>query len=283
MLVLLVLVAVVLPRCARLARPPPAPVIVGGSGGSAPLEPIGPVTESPHVALGVPTDADSSDDVLLDERQFVVSYNPRRRDPNWVAWRLDPSYLGHVPRRDDFRPDESLPVTVYRVSSHDYARSGYDRGHLCPSADRDRDRDMNAVTFLMTNVVPQLHELNAGPWEKLEEYERHRASEPGAELYIVAGGVFHDPAPTIGHGTAVPSATYKIIVVGAQGGTARDLDDSTEVIAVMMPNREGVGRNEWTDFVVSVDQIEEATGYDFLSRVPAPVQQLLESKTVRTP
>jgi endonuclease G len=282
-LVLLVLVAVVLPRCARLAGPPRAPATSGGSGGFAPSEPVGSVAESPHVALGVPTDADSSDDVLLDERQFVVSYSPRRRDPNWVAWRLDSSYLGHVPRRDDFRPDESLPVTAYRVTSHDYARSGYDRGHLCPSADRDRDRDMNAVTFLMTNVVPQLHELNAGPWEKLEEYERRRASEPGAELSIVAGGVFRDPAPTIGHGTAVPSATYKIIVVAAQGQTARDLDDATEVIAVIMPNREGVGGSNWTDFVVSVDQIEEATGYDFLSRVPAPVQRLLEAKTARVP
>jgi endonuclease G len=78
-----------------------------------------------------------SDDVLLDEHEYVVSYNPKKLDPNWSAWRLDRSYLGHVHRRDNFRADDSLPVNVYRVTPHDYLHSGYDRGHLCPSADRE--------------------------------------------------------------------------------------------------------------------------------------------------
>src|SRR5262249_52031531 len=140
---------------------------------------------SPHLALGVPTDADSSDDLILDERDFVVSWSARRLDPNWVAWQLDRRYLGRVPRKNDFRPDEGLPFGVPRVSPHDYQHSGYDRGHMCPSADRDATEEMNSLTFLMTNMVPQLHELNAGPWEKLERHERELAERQGAELYIV--------------------------------------------------------------------------------------------------
>lgn len=230
------------------------------------------------MALGLPTDSDPSDDLLLDEREFVLSYNPARLDPNWVAWRLDARYLGHVHRKDDFRADGLLPATVRHVTPHDYARSGYDRGHLCPSADRDATEEMNSATFLMTNMVPQLHELNAGPWEKLEAHERDLAETPGAELYIVAGGVFDDDCPTIGVGVAVPNATYKIIVVLGAGQTPTDVSTATDVIAVVIPNEPGVGAHAWSDFLVSVDEIEQRTGYDFLPRLPDSVERVLEAR-----
>jgi DNA/RNA endonuclease G (NUC1) len=145
-----------------------------------------------HLALGIPRDADPSDDYLLDERSYVVSYSAHKREPNWVAWRLDSSYLGHVKRRNDFRPDSLLPAELYHVNESDYLHSGYDRGHMCPSADRSDSTADNSLTFLFTNMEPQLHELNAGPWEKFEQYERQRA-ERGEILYIVAGGVFSAP------------------------------------------------------------------------------------------
>ncbi len=126
-------------------------------------------------------------------------------------------------------------------------------------------------------MEPQLHELNAGPWERLEEYERQRA-ERGAVLYIVAGGVFSAPFPTIGQGVAVPAANFKIVVVLGDGQKATDVADTTEVIAVLMPNERGVGEHAWTDFLTSVDAVEQATGYDFLDAVPEPVQRVIEAQ-----
>lgn len=246
---------------------------------AGPTKPQGPFSSNPNVALGVPVDRDPSDDILLDEHQYVVSYNPKRLDPNWSAWRLDRSDFGHIRRRDNFRPDHSLPAGIYQVTTHDYSHSGYDRGHLCPSADRDATRDMNSLTFLMTNMVPQLHELNAGPWEKLEAHERELARRSGAEVYIVAGPVFGPAPKRIGrHGIAVPRATWKIIVPLQAGQTARDVTDSTQVIAVIMPNTRGVGRHAWTDYLTSVDEIEKETGYDFLDRVPEQVQRVIEAR-----
>ena len=148
------------------------------------------VGASIHVALGIPTDSDPSDDYLIDHGIYVVSYNPRKNVPNWVAWALDRSFLGHVRRKNDFRPDPLLPADFYHVIPQDYHDSGYDRGHLCPSADRQDSPSDNSLTFLMTNIQPQLHELNEGPWEKLEEYERELARRRDAELFIVAGGIF---------------------------------------------------------------------------------------------
>lgn len=236
------------------------------------------LVSSPHLALGIPTDADPSDDLLLDEHEFVVSYNPKRLNPNWVSWRLDRSHLGNVRRKNNFRADESLPVNVYHVTPRDYVRSGFDRGHLCPSADRTVASEANSITFLMTNMVPQAHELNAGPWEKLEEHERDLVERPDAAVFIVAGPVFDVDPPKIGNGVAVPRALFKIIVVLKSGQTANDVAESTEVIAAVMPNERGVGRRQWTDFVMSVDEVESETQYDFLSAVPDAVQNVIEAR-----
>jgi endonuclease G len=240
--------------------------------------PGGTGSSSPHVALGIPVDRDPSDDLIVDERDFVLSFNTRRLDPNWVAWQLDARYLGHARRKDDFRPDESLPFGATRVTPHDYLHSGYDRGHLCPSADRNATEEMNSLTFLMTNMVPQVHELNAGPWEKLEEHERALAAKPGAELYIAAGPIFDAQPRTIGRGVAVPRATYKIIVVLATGQAATSVTPSTEILSVVIPNEPNVAGRAWTEFTTSVDDVETQSGYDFLSAIPDDVEAVIESR-----
>jgi endonuclease G len=234
--------------------------------------------DSVHLTLGIPIDADASDDYLLDEGSFVLSYNRPRNVANWVAWRLDASFLGHLKRRNDFRPDAQLPSDFYAVTERDYRRSGYERGHLCPSADREDSPDDNSRTFVFTNIVPQVHELNSGPWEELEKLERQRASAPGAALYIVAGGIFREPCLRIGGGVAVPVATYKIVAVLRDGQTAADLTPESELYAFSMPNERWVAGHDPREFTSSVDEIEKLTGYDFLTRVPDAVEAALEAR-----
>jgi len=235
------------------------------------------VSSSVHVALGVPRAGDPSDEYFLDERSFVLSYSPEKRLANWVAWQLARKHLGQVRRKDDFRADLGLPARFYRVKESDYLHSGYDRGHLCPSADRQDSAEDNSRTFLFTNIEPQLHELNAGPWEQLESYARSRV-QGGALLYIVAGGLFSAPYPTIGNGVAVPAANFKIIVVLEPGQGPSEVDENTELLAVLMPNQRGVGDHEWTEYVTTVDAIEQASGYDFLNAVPERVQRVIEAR-----
>jgi len=238
------------------------------------------VSSSVHVALGTPRDGDPADEFFIDQQVFVLSYSPQKRVANWVAWQLEGAHLGHVGRRRDFRSDLALPARFYRVQDSDYQRSGYDRGHLCPSADRQDSVQNNARTFLFTNVAPQLHELNAGPWEQLEHWARQRA-KGGAVLYVVAGSVFSAPFSTIGNGVAVPAANFKIIVVLSPGQGARDVNDHTEVVAALMPNQREVGGHAWTEYLTSVDAIERASGYDFLNAVPERVQRVIEARTAR--
>jgi len=250
---------------------------------SSAIPDAGGIASSVHVALGIPTDADPADDYLMDKGSYVLSYNAARRVANWVSWYLNRSLLGSAHRRDKFLADDSLPPGFVRVSAHDYARSGYDRGHLCPSADRsDSDAD-NATTFLMTNMQPQLHELNDGPWKDVEEHERVLARQ-GKDVFIIAGGVFGASPRTIGpSNVAVPDASYKIIVSLDAGQRAADVTTATAVLAVIMPNQPGVSKKPWQQYAVSVDDVERATGYDYLSRVATAVQQVIEARVTLGP
>ena len=241
-----------------------------------------PFAGSVHVRMGVPRDADPSDDVLLDRGAYVMSYNPSRGVANWVAWELDAHWMGSVKRKDQFRPDEGLPPALYRVTPKDYARSGFDRGHMCPSADRSSREEDNAQTFLMTNMQPQLHELNAGPWEELEAYARELARAQ-KDVYLVAGGIFAKEPRTIGHGVAVPDESFKVLVAVDHGGGPEAVGRATPLFAVRMPNAAGARDKPWRAYVVPVDAVEAATGYDFLARISQPLQDELEARAATPP
>ncbi len=239
---------------------------------------------SVHLALGAPTPGDGPDDHLMIKPQYALSYNRARNGANWVSWELDASSFGGEPRhKGKFLPDESLPAGWYRVRHEDYTGSDYDRGHLVRSEDRTRSREDNTATFLLTNVLPQRHDLNAGPWLRLEDYCDTLARRGGRALFITAGGIFGAHPATIGHGVAVPEAFFKIVVVLGRGQGAGDAGASTRVIAVIMPNAEGILDRPWGPYRTSVAEIERRTGYHFLDRIPEPTRSALEARVDEGP
>jgi endonuclease G len=236
-----------------------------------------------NVELGTPTDSDPSDDVILDHTYYVVSYNPTTYDPNWVAWHLSTDDVGSTARQDNFAADSLLPSMYYRVKATDYQGSGYDRGHMSPSADNTASVMQNSASFIMTNMLPQYHELNAGPWAVLETFERGLALTNQKQVYIFAGPIF-DAAPTkIGPGVAVPKSCFKILIALDAGQGPCDLTLNTPIYAVIMPNEKSTSGTAWGDYTTSIDAIEAATGYDFLSSVPLNVQTAIESRVTKAP
>lgn len=237
-----------------------------------------------NVALGMPSDASETtpEDYLIARPQYVLSYNRRRGIPNWVAWHLEAADLGPAPR-SDFEPDTSLPAGFPRVTPKDYRDSGYGRGHMCPSGDRTATRDDNRATFLMTNVLPQAEDNNAGPWNDLEIACRELAVS-GHELYIVAGGSGPFTQLSTGRQIFRPEAVWKVVLVldAGEDDLAR-VDPSVRVIAVSIPNRNGIRETDWHTYATTVDAIEEATGLDLLPDLPDDVESALESRIDRLP
>jgi endonuclease G len=236
-----------------------------------------------HVALGIPKDSDDADDIVLDRDVYMVSFNPRLRVANWVAWHLDGGDLGEVERGDSFRIDRELPVGVGGASPDEYTGSGYDKGHLCPSADRTRDESGNRATFLTSNMHAQRPELNRTTWKALEMYERELVIHEHKELYVIAGGLFSDAPSIIGRGVAVPMAEYKIVVELDAGDDINDVTMETPVVAVIMPNDASVKQKPWTAYITSVDEVERRSGYDFLARLPDEIENALEGRVAAPP
>lgn len=214
--------------------------------------------------------------------QYALSYNSKRNIPNWVSWELNAGWFGSVPRhKGKFLTDRDLPQGFYRVEHDDYTGSGYDRGHMVRSEERTRTSDDNRTTFFMTNILPQYHDLNAGPWLRLEEHCEKLSKRENKQLYVMAGGIFSSSkrsAKVIGKDVAVPDKFFKIVVILESGQGASDVQSSTPVIAVIMPNETGIQDTGWESYRVTIDEIEKRSGYDFLTAIPKSVQSALEAR-----
>ncbi len=248
-----------------------------------------PVTynENESLYLGNPSNAVTNENnfsnYLLDEGYYALSYHRDRGIANWVSWHVQQSDIGAAPRQDDFRANPRLPASWYKPDNFSYSGFGFDRGHICPSSDRTSTIQANSSTFLMTNMIPQAPVNNQVVWANLESYCRTLVDQ-GNELYIIAGGTGaggtgnNGFASTIDNGRiTVPSHVWKTILVLPQGSSdSSRIDERTRVISVLIPNENTVSNN-WRTYRVSVNDLETLTGYDFFSKVPQVIQNVIEA------
>lgn len=246
-------------------------------------------TRDNNMALGNPSGAVAStvypNNYLMVKPQYALSYNNSKLTCNWVSWHLSSAWLGSAPRQNDFRADNTLPSSWVWVGGTDYSGSGFDRGHMCPSADRTGSIIDNSSTFLMTNMVPQAPNNNRITWAKLEDYCR-KLIDAGNELYIISGPWGKGGTGSAGYKTTistknitVPAYVWKVIVVLPVGSNdVSRISTSTRVIAVWMPNTQTVSNQSWGYYRTTVDYIESQTGYNFLSNVSSSIQSVIESR-----
>jgi endonuclease G len=238
-------------------------------------------TSSIHLTMGNPSNAVADvaafDNYLIVRNQYALSYHRDRGIPNWVSWRLAKSDLGDTPRyTGQFITDTTLPDGWYRVRHADYTLSGYDRGHMVPSADRTDTAENNRATFILTNVLPQAPENNQQPWAQLESLARDLARIDN-ELYIIAGS--YGSRGTLADGRlTIPEITWKVIMVlpDLDGDDVARVDADTQVFGVWMPNDARVVQRNWDDYALSVRCIEQRTGLNFFAEVDPALQDLIE-------
>lgn len=120
-----------------------------------------------------PMRADENDSLIrLQKTRFLVYYNIDKNCPALVCWSLTKSDLGHYrrPTSQSFMTDPACPKP--RAKSRDFTRTGFQRGHLCPSADRSANVECMRATFVMSNVAPMYPELNMQGFAQAEEHSR---------------------------------------------------------------------------------------------------------------
>ena len=205
----------------------------------------------------------TSNDIYNNEA-YSFSYKEDFEQAEWVAYELNKEDMSSVEyERPYFNQDKS--VKTKSADWRNYKNSRYNKGHLCPAADRKGSYEMYQMTFLTSNASPQLYDFNAGIWNRLEQKVRYW-SERYDGVYVITGGVLENGLKTIGtEKVAVPNYFYKIILT----------KDKTNMIGFLVPHKDS--NKPLYDFVIPVDEIEKVTGIDFFSALPDDVENKLEA------
>lgn len=211
---------------------------------------------------------------VLKNHAYIVGYSDALGDPLWVAYHVqDMAKLPTPPRRPEkFEMDRR---TAARIEPGDYTGSGYDRGHMAPNyaiathfgAAAQRE------TFLMSNITPQRHALNAGLWADLEMKIATAYPARYGEVWVFAGPVFGAKPAHLRGGVAVPEAFFMIVVDENEG--------KLRTLALIVP--QDVPANTSPDrYLTTIDEIQRRTGLDFLSDLEDTAERAVEQARAKS-
>ncbi len=203
---------------------------------------------------------------IIHHEGYSLSYSETHEQAEWVAYELKKSHLSSTNyKRPYFEIDEAVKTGA--ASWRNYKNSGYDRGHLCPAADRRYSKLAHDETFLTSNISPQEHQFNSGIWNTLEQKVRYWASKYDG-VFVVTGGVLKGNMKTIGaEHVAVPNQFYKVLIDNNSG--------KTKMIAFLMLHEDS--NKPLYEFVVPVDEVEAITGIDFFPELEDSLENKLEA------
>ncbi len=221
------------------------------------------------LAKGLPK-LEAGDEVITHPGHVLV-YSEKHEVPKWTAHIATPDLItGNLARIDSFLPDPQVKTgTAVTV---DYWNSGYDRGHMVPSADMRWNMDALKGTYLYSNVSPQVPELNRGAWAELEDWGRRYVNFSKRRLFVVTGPVLRDGLPKMqnpGHQNevSIPELFWKVIA---------DLDAADpQAIAFVMRN--AVQEYPPISYAVPVDSVEALTGLDFFPTLDDATEARIEA------
>ena len=198
---------------------------------------------------------------------YAFQYSEKHEQAFWVGYELTKKETEKAfERTDEFIPDPAVSTGTATVA--DYAKSGYDRGHLAPAADMGWSQQAMAESFYFSNMSPQEPGFNRGIWKNLEEQVRTWAKEYDS-IYVVTGPVLKDGLVQLGpNGVSIPKYYYKVIL--------DNTGDDAKAIGFLMPNE--ASKEPLEKFAVSVDQVEQETGIDFFNKLPDSRENAFEKE-----
>lgn len=205
---------------------------------------------------------------VIEHTGYTVSYNRKRRNPNWVAYELTAEEVdGKEPRNGDFIPDPDLKGA--QATDEDYKNCGWDRGHLAPAADMKWSKEAMEESFYLSNISPQNNNLNRGVWKSIEELTRDAAVKH-KNVLVVTGPVFtkEKGLGKIGKNKVlIPNGFYKVLLIN---------DCGYKGIGFYCENK--AGKKKLSSYAVSIDSIEHITGIDFFHMLPDKIENTVESE-----
>ena len=226
---------------------------------------------------------------------YSVEWDNTKVANRWTCYQLhEGNTLSTTDRNDDFKADDDVAVSPIL---EDYRNSGFSRGHLCPSADRQCTKEQNKQTFFLTNMQPQWQEHNGGLWKNLEDLVRNFATDDSKTdahcdtLYVVKAATITDKV-TI-NDTEV-DGIYADRCVGGEGHENELIvpkffymallhynkaTDTYHAIAFWTLHKDESDTNKsYGDYAITIDELEKRTGIDFFCNLPDVVEKEVEAE-----
>jgi endonuclease G, mitochondrial len=152
----------------------------------------------------------------------------------------------------NYRLDPSLGDCQQLSTKSYWKESGktHQRGHLVAFNHLDYSEESALDSNQMANILPQHKTMNMGAWKVTEEITE--CFREFGSLRVIGGATWNEDLRILEtHGVDIPDYFWKVIF--------RE-DDS---IAWIMPNDDTATRKALDMFIVSLQEIEKATGYEF--------------------
>lgn len=222
---------------------------------------------------------------------YSVEWDTKKRSQRWSCYQMTASNRVSKTSRyysdtNQYPYDPELKVNEY-FSYDPFRGSGYDHGHICPSADRLYSKDANYQTFYLTNMQPQYHVFNAGIWEIMEGKLRswiHQSSNTKDTLFVckggtidsveTAGGVKDPILTTLKNGLIVPKYFYMALLYKSKNGSYKALAFWVE------HKNEDHSNDPLSKYVINIDELERLTGIDFFCNLPDDIENEVEGMSV---
>ncbi len=210
-------------------------------------------------------------------KHYFLSYSERDEQAEWVSYELTyDEVTNQSAKKEDYFTDDPIIETGSATYS-DYSGTGYDRGHMAPSADFRFDKTAQLECYHMSNMSPQIHDFNAGLWNDLEGQTRYWARLYD-RVYVVSGPLLTGNEQkltkkkgdrTIKTKVSIPTHHFKIVFDYSN-------KKHPKMIAFLMPNEKGL-KGKIMDYAMTVRDLEKKTGIDFFQNMPRQTQDYLET------
>lgn len=256
--------------------------------------------EYPHLSSNVSATgtATNSQVVVKSTTDYGITYSVEWDNAlvanRWTCYQLhDGNTLSTTDRNDDFKAD---PYVAVSPTLDDYRNSGFSRGHLCPSADRQCTVEQNKQTFYLTNMQPQWQKHNGGLWKNLEDLVRNYATNDTYSsshcdtLYIIKAATITDKV-TINNEEV--DGIYADRCIGGEGHSHELIvpkyfymallhynkaTDTYHAIAFWTLHQDASDTNKnYGDYAISIAELEKRTGIDFFCNLPDVIETAVEA------
>ena len=210
---------------------------------------------------------------------YSVEWDTNIHAQRWSCYQMYDALLQrNTSRTETGYPNDPFLPQGYHFTKDPYSNSGYDHGHICPSADRLASAESNEQTFYMTNMQPQVHAFNAGIWERMESQVRSWASSAYFDtLYVCKGGTIDQASQIydyLGSGdNKIPIPKYFFMALLAKqhtgGYTALGfwVEHSSDIASTA----------SLANFAVNIRELEQLTGLDFFHNLPDSIEESVET------